>query len=71
MNLKSCDTRVYVYNSSDPFQKFQAISEPKWSLSAAQSSLSSLLSIVIGYATVTELDILRTANAVSVEKTFS
>ena len=70
VNLKSCDTRVYVYNSSDPFHvlgNFWTLVESK--CSAVQ--LSSLLLIVIGYATVTELDILRTANAVSEEKTFS
>ena len=38
---------------------------------ASENILSSFLLIVIGYATATELDILRTANAASVEKTFS
>ena len=71
VNLQSCDTRVYAYNSSDPppvLGKFSAVVESK--CSAVQSEFLVVYSqhSLLGYATATELGILRIANAVSEEK---
>ena len=71
VNLRSCDTRVYACNSSDPLPvlgKFSALVESKCSAIQSEFLVVNSKTTLLGYATATELGILRIANAVSVEK---
>ena len=69
--LQSCDTKVYAFNSCDPLPgkaKFSALVELKCSAVNAEFLVVESPTSLLGYATATELGILQTANAVSVER---
>ena len=71
VDLQPCGTRVYAFNSSAPLPvigKFSALIESKCSTVDAGFLMVESETSLLGYTTATELGILQTANAVSVEK---